>query len=106
MFVQRHQNSYLVMMDTSGISTRLGRVIRTLLEVMGETEAPFLVGTVIMGFLSVFKKSQSSSPFEALNSVCFLRCQRDVRTPVLMRRGPGLSLGSPQGIQTSLHLVR
>ena len=66
------------MMDTSGISTRLGRVIRTLLEVMGETEAPFLVGTVIMGFLSVFKKSQASSAFVAFNSMCLSRGQGDL----------------------------
>ena len=54
----------------------------------GETEAPFLVATVIMGFLSVVKKSQSSSRFEALNSACLSRCQRDVRSPVPIRRGP------------------
>ena len=53
-----------------------------------ETEGPFLVVTVILGFLSIFKKSQASSPFEALNFACLLRCQRDVRPPVQMRRGP------------------
>ena len=36
---------------------------------------PFLVGKVILGFLSIFKKSQASSPFEALNSVCLSKCQ-------------------------------
>ena len=45
----------------------------------------FLVGTVILGFLSIFKKSQASSPYEALNSVCLSRGQRDVRYPVQMR---------------------
>ena len=53
-----------------------------------ETEVHFLVGTVILGFLSIFKKSQASSPYEALNSVCLSRGQSDVRPPVLMRRKP------------------
>ena len=42
-------------------------------------------GTVILGFLSIFKKSQASSPFEALNSVCISRYQRDVIPPFQMR---------------------
>ena len=50
-----------------------------LLKVRKETEIQFLAGTVILGFLSIFKKSQASSSFEALNSVCISRCQRDVR---------------------------
>ena len=53
-----------------------------------ETEFHFLVRTVILGFLSIFKNSQASSPYEALNSVCFSRGQRDVRPPVQMRRTP------------------
>ena len=53
-----------------------------------ETEVHFLVGTVILGFLSTFKKSQASSHFEALKSVGLSRCQRDVRPPVQMRRRP------------------
>ena len=77
-----------------------------LLEVRELTEVHFLVGTVIFGFLSIFKNSQASSPFEALNSVCLSRCQRDVILPVQTRRRPTISLGSPQRIQTSLHLVR
>ena len=59
-----------------------------LLEVRQETEVHFLVGTVILGFLSIFKKGQASSPFEALNSVCLSSCQRDVRPPVQMRQRP------------------
>ena len=59
-----------------------------LLEVRQETEIHFLVGTVILGFLSIFKKNQALSPFEALNSVCLSRCQRDVIPPVQMRRSP------------------
>ena len=53
-----------------------------------ETEFHFLVGTVILGFRSIFKKSQASSPFEALNSVCLSRDQRDVRPPVQMSPPP------------------
>ena len=45
------------MRDTSGIKTRLGRIIRTLLEVRQETEVHFLVGTLILGFLSILKES-------------------------------------------------
>ena len=57
-----------------------------LLEVRQETKAHFLVGTVILGFLSIFKKSQASSPFEALNSMCLSRYQSDVIPPIQMRR--------------------
>ena len=75
-------------MDTSGIETRLDRTIRTLLELRQETKAHILVGKVILGFLSIFKKSQSSSPFEAVNSVCLSRYQSDVIPPIKMRRTP------------------
>ena len=67
-FVQRRQDSCLVMRDTSGISKSLGRTIKTLLEVMIETLGPFPVATGILRFLSIFKNCQASSPFEALNS--------------------------------------
>ena len=77
-----------------------------LLEVRQETEVHFLVGTVILRFLSIFKSSQASSPFDALNSVCLLMCQRDVRPPFIWGGDLRLSIGSPQGIQTCLHLVR
>ena len=105
-FVQRSQDSGLVTRDTSAISTRLGRAIRTHFEVRRETEGPFLVSTLILGFLSIFKKSQDSSTFEALNCVCLSRCQRDARTLSRLGGDLGLSLGPPHGIQTSLHLVR
>ena len=59
-----------------------------LLEVRQETEVHFLFGTVILGLLSIFKKSQALSPYEALKSVCISRGQRDVRPPVQMRRKP------------------
>ena len=57
-----------------------------LLEVRQEPEVHFLFGTVILGFLSIFKKSQASSPYEALNSVCLLKGQRDVRPSAQMRQ--------------------
>ena len=47
-----------------------------------ETDAHFLFGTVILGLVSIFKKSQASSPYEAFNSVCLSRGHRDVRAPV------------------------
>ena len=75
-------------MDTSGVKTRLARTIRTLLELRQETEVHFLFGTVIFGLLSIFKKSQASSPYEAMNSVCLSVVQMDVRPPVQMRRKP------------------
>ena len=53
-----------------------------------ETEFHFLVGRVILGFLSIFKKGQALQPYEALNSVYLSRGQRDVRPPVQMRRTP------------------
>ena len=58
------------------------------MEVRQETEVHFLVGTVMLGFLSIFQNSQASSTNEALNSVCLSRGQRDVRPPVQMRRKP------------------
>ena len=57
-----------------------------LLEVRQETEFHFLVGTVILGFLSIFNKGQASSPFEVLNSVCLSRYQSVVIPPIQMRR--------------------
>ena len=47
-----------------------------------ETKGHFLVGIVILGFLTIYKKSQASSTFEALNSACHSRFQKDVRPPV------------------------
>ena len=73
------------MTDTSGSKTRLGRKIRTLLEVRREAKSPLLVGTVILVFLSIFTKSKASSPFEAMNSVHLSMCQKDVRPSVQKR---------------------
>ena len=53
-----------------------------------EIEFHFLVVTVLLGFLSIFKNCQALSPYEALNSVCLSRGQRDVRPPVQMRKTP------------------
>ena len=83
-FFQRRPDSSLVTKDTPEISSRFGRAIHTLLKVTGETQAPFVVATVILGFLSIFK-SQASSPSDVLNSAFLSRCQRDMRPPVQMR---------------------
>ena len=58
------------------------------LEVKQGTKVHVLFGTVILGLLSIFKKSRASSPHEALNSMCLSRVQRDVRHPVQMRQKP------------------
>ena len=63
----------------------LGRKIQTLLEVSREAMHPLLVGRVILVFLSIFTKSQASSPFEALNSAHLSKSQMDVRPPVQKR---------------------
>ena len=63
----------------------LGRKIQTLLEVSREDKSPLLVGTVILVFLSIFTKSQESSPFEALNSAHLSMSQMDVRHSVQKR---------------------
>ena len=75
------------------------------LEVKQETDVHFLVGTVILGFLSIFKKSNASSPFEALNSVCLSRSQSVMIPPVQMRRRTTAFSRFSRGVQTSLHLV-
>ena len=63
----------------------LGRKIQTLLEVSREAKHPLLVVTFILVFLSIFKKSQASSPFEALNSAQLSNSQMDVRHSVQQR---------------------
>ena len=50
-----------------------------------EAKRPLLVVTVILVFLSIFSKSQSSSPFEALNSAQLSKYQMDVRPSVQKR---------------------
>ena len=63
----------------------LGRKTQSLLEVSREIKLHLLVGTVILVFLSIFTKSQASSPFEALNSVHLSKSQMDVRPSVQKR---------------------
>ena len=50
-----------------------------------EAKHPFLVGTVILVFLSIFTKSQASSPFEALNPVHLSKSQMNVMPSVQKR---------------------
>ena len=52
-----------------------------------EIQGPFPVATGISEFLSIFKRSQASSPVEACNYTVLLRCQMGVEPPVVMRRG-------------------
>ena len=63
----------------------LGKIVQTLLEVSREVKRPLLVGTVILVFLSIFTKSQASSPFEALNSAHLSTSEMDVRPCVHKR---------------------
>ena len=60
----------------------LGRKIQMLLEVGLEAKHPSLVGTFILVLLSIFTKSQASSPLEALNSAHLSKSQMDVRPSV------------------------
>ena len=46
-----------------------------LLVVRWETKHLFLVSIEILVFLSIFKKSQASASFEALNSMGLSKCQ-------------------------------
>ena len=57
----------------------LVRKIHSLLLVSRDAKLPILVRTVIFVFLSIFTKSQASSPFEALNSAHLSKSQMDVR---------------------------
>ena len=84
-FFQQGHDPCLVMMDTWRSYTMLGRKIQTLLEVSQEAKLPLLAGTVILVFLSIFTKSQASSPSEALNSAHLSMSQMDVRPSVQKR---------------------
>ena len=63
-FVQRSQDSGLDIMVTLGSKTMLGRKLQTLLEVSWEAKHPLLVSTVPLVLLSIFTKSQASSPLK------------------------------------------
>ena len=63
----------------------LGRKIQMLLEVTRKAKRPLLVSTFILVVLSIFTRSQTSSPFEALNSAQLSKSQIDVRPSVQKR---------------------
>ena len=69
----------------AGSETKLGRTIRMLPEVRGEAKRPLLIGRVILVFLSIFTRSQASSPFEAIKSAHLSMCQKDMRPSVQKR---------------------
>ena len=75
----------------------LGRKIQTLLEVSREAKCPLLVGTDILVFLSIFTKSQASSPFEAIYSAHLSMCQKVLRPSVRKRWRSMVSLESHRG---------
>ena len=84
----------------------LGRTIRSLLEVRQEAKHPLLVGTVILVFLSFswrVRHRQLLKQWTQRISWSFKR----MWGPLSRRLGGlWLSLDSPQGIRSSLHLVR
>ena len=63
----------------------IGMKTQMLLEVSREAKRPLLFGIVILVFLSIFMKSQASSPFEALNSAHLSKSHMDVRPSVQKR---------------------
>ena len=54
-------------------------------EVSREANLPLLFGKVILVFLSIFTKSQASSPFEVLNSAHLKKSPMNVRPSVQKR---------------------
>ena len=84
----------------------LGRKIETLLKVSREAKRPFLVGTVILLFLSIFTKTQASSPFEALNSAQLSKSQMDVRPSVQKRLRTMVFSRVSTGVSDNPPLVR
>ena len=71
------------------------RAVGMPLELRRETQGPFPVATGVLEFLSIFKRSQASSPVEACNYAFLLRCQRGVKPPLVMKWGTrALSLDS------------
>ena len=53
-----------------------------------ETQGPGPLSTGKLEFLSIFKITQVSSHFEALNAESLSSCQRDVRPRLTMKQGP------------------
>ena len=93
------------MTDTLVSLTRLGRTIRTLLEVRREAKRPLLIGRVILVFLSILTKTQASSPFEAMNSAQLSMCQKDVRPSVQKSWRTMAFSRVSTGDSVTLHLV-
>ena len=91
---------------TSGSETKLCRTVRTILKVRREAKSPLLVGTVILVFLTIFTKSQASSPFEAMNSAQLSICQTDLRPSVQKRWRTMAFSRVSTGDSVTLHLVR
>ena len=83
----------------------LGKKTQMLLDVSREAKLPLLLRILIWVFLSIFSKSQASSPFEALNSGQLSKSQMNVRYSVQKRLRTMAFSRVPQGTQTSLHLV-
>ena len=84
-FVQRHQDSCLLMRDT----TKSPQCFAGNFEASRrETGDPSFISIchIDMGFLSVFNKSQASFPFVALKFACISRCPKDV-SPSVQRSG-------------------
>ena len=77
-----------------------------LLEVSLEAKCPLLVGRVILVFLAIFSKSQTLSPFEAMNSAHLSMCQKDVRPSVQKRWRTMAFSRVSTGDSVTLHLVR
>ena len=71
-----------------------------------EAKHPLLVGTFILVFLSIFTKSQASSPFDAMNSAHLSMCQKDVRHSVQKRWRTMAFSRVSTGDSVILHLVR
>ena len=86
MFSQRYQESCLVSRDTSVFSLSHSRAVGSPLELRREIQGP-IVATGILEFVSIFKRSQGSSPVEACNFAFLLKCQKSVNPPVEMRHG-------------------
>ena len=86
-FVQLHQDFCLVTTDSSGISSRPGRAIWTLLEVRRETEGPVLVSSDF-GIPINFQQESGIITFLSIEIPVPLEASRDVNPPVQMRWGP------------------
>ena len=69
-------------------------------------QASLIVGTVILVFLSIFTKSQASSPFEALKLVQLSKSQMDLRTSVQKRLSTMAFSRVSTGDSDILRLVR